>query len=376
MFPLRLSVALAVNLLLASIITACGSTSSSNAADPTASYSDQGVQMRPVTRELDAPWGMDFLSPREVLVTEQGGVLKRLDLESGEQRAISGVPRSVKHGQGGLLDVLVGDDGWVYLSYSAAVEGGQTTRLARGRLRGERLEDVEVIFTAQPAFDSRRHFGSRLVMADGYLYASVGDRGHREYAQSLDAHNGTVVRLHPDGRVPADNPFRGDSSALPEIWSYGHRNPQGMARHPDGSLWVSEHGPQGGDELNRLGPGNNYGWPVITYGEEYGGGKIGEGTSKPGMEQPMKYYMPSIATAGIDFYDGDTYPGWKPSVLVTALAYTHLNRVELDGEGLGAEYRYFEDSKLRFRDVQVGPDGYVYVLAGNGLFKVVPDGGS
>ncbi len=356
-------------------VTACGSTAGTDTAEAGDSFRDAGLLMRPVNSELDAPWGMDFVDPENLLLTEQGGTLKHLDLKSGSLQTVEGVPASIKHGQGGLLDVMVGGDGWIYLSYAVKAEGGQTTQLARGRLRGASLEDVEILFTAQPVFDSGRHFGSRLVMADGFLYATVGDRGHRHEAQSLKAHNGTVIRLKPDGSVPGDNPFVGEGDALPEIWSYGHRNPQGMAIHPDGTIWVSEHGPQGGDELNRVAPGNNYGWPVITYGEEYGGGKIGEGTAKAGMEQPLKYYVPSIATAGIDFYSGDRYPDWKPSILVTALAYTHLNRVELDGEGLGEEYRYFEDSKLRFRDVQVGPDGYVYVLAGNGLYQVVPDTG-
>jgi len=335
------------------------------------------LTLQPVTEDLQDPWGMDFLSSDQLLVTEQGGRLLLVDLANGSQQEISGVPASERAGQGGLLDVLVEhseDTVMVYLSYSIAGDGGYTTRVARGRLQGTTLVDLEVLFTAQPFYDTKRHFGSRLLIADGYLYATVGDRAQRKFAQDLTTHNGTVIRLHPDGRVPAGNPFVDRSGARPEIWTYGHRNPQGMARHPDGSIWVSEHGPQGGDELNRLQAGANYGWPIITYGEEYGGGKIGEGSARAGMQQPLKYYLPSIATAGIDFYQGDRY-NWDPSVLVAGLRFTHLNRVTLEGAGVGAEYRHFGERKLRFRDVQVGPDGYVYVLAGGDtLYRVEPSG--
>jgi len=205
------------------------------------------------------------------------------------------------------------------------------------------------------------------------LFITVGDRGQRQYAQDLGTNNGKLMRIFADGTIPADNPFVDQPGARPEIYSYGHRNPQGLARNPqDGSIWLSEHGPQGGDELNRLAPGLNYGWPLITYGEEYGGGKIGIGTEREGLEQPVKYYLPSIGTGGIAFYNGSRYPGWKPSLLVAALRYTHINRVELAGAGLGEEYRLFSDSKMRFRDVAVGPNGFVYALAGDSLVKLVP----
>ncbi|MEP5763932.1 MAG: PQQ-dependent sugar dehydrogenase [Halieaceae bacterium] len=364
--------------LLLSGLVACSGTSATDKSDAPslADKNDSGLRMQAVSTDLDRPWGMDFLSAQHVLVAEKGGSLLQLELGSGQAQAIAGIPDSVVAGQGGLMDVLVqrqGDQVWVYLSYAVAGEGGYSTRIARGRLQGAQLEDVQLLFTAQPFYGTRRHFGSRLLIVDDYLYASVGDRAQREQAQNLQTHNGTVIRLHTDGRVPTDNPFSGRADALPEIWTYGHRNPQGMARHPDGSIWVSEHGPQGGDEINRLVAGANYGWPVITYGEEYGGGKIGVGTEKAGMEQPLKYYLPSIATTGIDFYQGDRYPGWDDSLLVAALRATHLNRVQLDGSGLGQEYRYFEDSKLRFRDVQLGPDGYVYVLTDSGgFYRVMP----
>jgi glucose/arabinose dehydrogenase len=371
--PHFLLAALAAGFLLACSGAATeDSATGSSSGDPLV---DRGLALRGVTMDLDRPWGMDFVDDDALLVTEKGGALKQVDIRSGAVVAIAGVPDSADIGQGGLLDVLVeaeGETPRVYLSYAVAIDDGYTTRVSRARLRGDRLENLEVLFTAQPAYPTKRHFGSRLLIVDGFLFATVGDRGQRDYAQSLDTHNGKVVRLLPDGRIPADNPFHDSPDALPEIWTYGHRNPQGLARHPDGTLWVSEHGPKGGDELNRLSPGNNYGWPIITYGEEYRGGKIGEGTARPGMEQPEKYYVPSIATAGMDFYQAQTYPGWKDSVLISALALTHLNRVELDAGGLGEEYRYFADGDLRFRDVQVGPDGYAYVLAGNGLYRVEP----
>ena len=366
----------ALTILLTLLFLACrGTAADMPDAEPTAR--DQGLALVPVTTALAAPWGMDFLGDRELLITEQGGRLLRLDLSSGELREIAGVPETEVFGQGGLLDVLVEPTGagpMVYLSYAHITDDGATTRIAKANLVGDRLENLQVLFTAEPYYRTKRHFGSRLLIVDDYLFFTVGDRGNRQYAQDLSRHNGKVMRLNKDGSVPGDNPFVGRDDARPEIWTYGHRNPQGLAQHPDGSIWVSEHGPQGGDELNRLEPGNNYGWPVITYGEEYGGGKIGEGTRKPGMEQPEHYYVPSIATCGIDFYTADTYPGWSDSVLVSALALTHLNRVALDGDGVGSEYRYFEDAKMRFRDVQTGPDGYVYVLAGGGLYRVVPVG--
>ncbi len=363
-------------------LVACSGTVARDETPAPAAISESGVQLETIVSGLDKPWGMDFLPDGRLLVTEKSGRLLLVDTDSGNTRAVAGVPESTEIGQGGLLDVLVGpsfaQDGLVYFSYAISGEGGYTTRVARARLRGESLEDPEVLFTAQPYYETSRHFGSRLLIHEGYLYASVGDRGNRHGAQDLGTHNGKVIRIYPDGRVPRDNPFASEPGARPEIWTWGHRNPQGMALHPqDGSIWISEHGPRGGDELNRLRSGANYGWPVITYGEEYRGGKIGEGTQKEGMEQPIKYYVPSIASCGIDFYSGDRYPGWDESILVGALVLTHLNRVELAGNGLGKEYRLFGDSKLRFRDVQQGPDGYVYVLAGGDrLMKVLPASGS
>ncbi|MBN7799073.1 PQQ-dependent sugar dehydrogenase [Parahaliea mediterranea] len=326
------------------------------------------IRMVTLVDDLDKPWGMDFLPDGSLLVTEKSGVLKRIDLESYAVTAIGGLPASADVGQGGLMDVLVHPDfasnGWVYLSYSVAEGGAFSTRVSRGRLADGALVDVEELFTAQPFFRERRHFGSRLLLDGGYLYVTVGDRGNRDLAQSLETHNGKVLRLTEDGALPPDNPFVGVPGARPEIWTYGHRNPQGMARHPvTGAIWVAEHGPQGGDELNVLRRGANYGWPLVTYGEEYGGGRIGEGTHRAGTEQPLVYWVPSIGTGNIAFYDGDLYPGWRPSVLVSGLKLTRISRLELDGDGVGAETRLLANLKMRIRDVRTGPDGRVYALA-------------
>lgn len=329
---------------------------------------ETAMRMVTLADGLEEPWGMDFLPGGGLLVTEKGGALKRIDVDPLAVTEIAGVPAVEDVGQGGLMDVAVHPDfasnGRIYLSYTVGDGGRYSTRVSRARLVEGALVDLEELFTAQPYFRERRHFGSRLLLDGGYLYITVGDRGNRELAQSLETHNGKVLRLTEDGEVPADNPFVDRAGARPEIWTYGHRNPQGLAQHPyNRSLWVSEHGPQGGDELNLLQRGANYGWPLVTYGEEYGGGRIGEGTHKAGTAQPLVYWVPSIATGGIAFYKGDLYPGWQPSLLVAALKLGRISRLELDGEGVGAETRLLANLKMRIRDVQVGPDGRLYALA-------------
>lgn len=338
------------------------------AADRAGPGDPTDIRVRTLLQWLQEPWGMDFLPDGRLLLTEKSGTLKLVNLATVATTDVAGVPASINQGQGGLMDVHVHpdfeDNGWIYLSYSVELQGGYTTRVSRMRLQGDALVDQQDLFTALPAFSQRRHFGSRLLLDAGYLYITVGDRGNRDLAQSLSTHNGKVMRLHDDGRIPADNPFAGRAGARPEIYTYGHRNPQGIARHPhNGQVWISEHGPKGGDEINVLLAGSNYGWPVVTYGREYGGEAIGEGTHREGMQPPLIYYMTSIGSAGIDFYTADTYPGWSDSLLVSGLRLTRLNRLELAGDGLGAETRLLGDLGMRIRDVQVGPDGLVYVLA-------------
>ncbi|MCB1841717.1 MAG: PQQ-dependent sugar dehydrogenase [Halioglobus sp.] len=338
-----------------------------------AQSASQDFQIQALTNELEFPWGMDFLPDGRLLITERPGRLQILDLNSHRLTPVQGVPPVHYKGQGGLLDVAVhprfADTGWIYLSAAVALNDGlSTTRVLRFRLDGDRLTDAATILEARPAFDSNTHFGSALLFDNaGRLFVTVGDRRQRDLAQDLGTHMGKVLRLREDGGVPDDNPFVGSPGALPEIYSYGHRNPQGIAiDRASGHLWVAEHGPQGGDEINRLTPGTNYGWPVITYGEEYGGGKIGEGTQREGMAQPEYYYVPSIATAGLAFYSGDALPGWRGSLFVAGLRSFSVSRVTPDAEGKVAEERLLEDFSFRARSLKQGPDELLYLLTENG----------
>lgn len=331
----------------------------------------QAHALRVVTlvRGLEHPWGLAFLPDGRMLVTERPGRLRLLEGGRLRPEPVRGLPEIRQHGQGGLLDVALHprfrDNGLVYLSYAGGGREGVGTEVLRGRLVGDRLTDVQVIFRMQPKLDTGFHFGARLVFdREGRLYVTLGDRGHPERAQRLTNHVGTVVRLLDDGRVPPDNPFVGRVGALPEIYSYGHRNIQAAALHPEsGRVWVVEHGPQGGDEVNVLYPGVNYGWPVITYGVEYGtGAPIGEGTHKAGMAQPLWYWAPtSIAPSGAAFYTGERFPRWRGDLLVGALRSRMLVRLKLDGERVVAEERLLQGIG-RVRDVRMGPDGLVYLL--------------
>ena len=269
-----------------------------------------------------------------------------------------------------LLDPKFADNGWVYCSYAEAGEGGNSTAVARGRLQGQRMAEVQKIFVQQPKVASRQHCGSRLVFArDGRLFVTLGDRfSRKDDAQKLDNHLGKIVRIEPDGRVPADNPFVSTPGARPEIWSLGHRNVQGAALHPaTGELWVIEHGPQGGDELNRVLPGRNYGWPLVTYGRNYGTGtRIGEEGPKPGFEQPLYWWVPvSVAPSGMAFLTSDRYPGWQGSLFIGTLRAQTLLRLQLDGTRVVKEDRLLTHLDERLRDVRQGPDGLLYLLTDN-----------
>jgi len=324
---------------------------------------------------LAHPWGLTFLPDGRMLVTERPGRLRIASRDGRlDPQPVAGLPKIEEHGQGGLLDVALhprfAENALVYLSYAEPGEGGYGTAVLRGRLSGNRLEAVEVIYRQQPKSRAGRHFGSRLVFdRAGFLYVTQGDRGEMERAQRLDDLAGKVVRLHDDGRVPSDNPFVGKPGARPEIFTLGNRNVQGAALHPaTGELWSHEHGPQGGDEVNVLRKGVNYGWPVITYGVEYFvGTKIGEGTAKPGMAQPLYYWVPSIAPSGMAFYTGDRFPAWRGDLFVGALRDELLVRLRLDGEKVVSEERMLRGFG-RVRDVRQGPDGFLYLLidASNG----------
>ncbi|MCX7891825.1 MAG: PQQ-dependent sugar dehydrogenase [Burkholderiales bacterium] len=331
---------------------------------------DYAVRVITLARGLDHPWGLAFLPDGRMLVTERAGRLRIVGADGKlEPKPVSGVPAVEEFGQGGLLDVALHpkfrENGLVYLTFAARGPGGVGTEVVRGRLEGRDLLDVKTIFRAEPKSGGGRHFGSRLVFdRDGLLYVTLGDRGEQDRAQKLDDHAGKIVRITDDGRVPEDNPFRGRAGAKPEIYSLGNRNVQGAALHPrTGILWAHEHGPQGGDEVNVIRAGTNYGWPVITYGVNYGTGtKIGEGTEKPGMAQPLWKWVPSIAPSGMAFYEGDRFPKWQGDLFVGALRERMLVRLKLDGEKVVKEERMLRDALGRIRDVRSGPDGFLYLL--------------
>lgn len=318
---------------------------------------------------LDHPWSVAFLPGGDLLITERPGRLLRVDGKTLEPRAVRGLPAIATVGQGGLLDIALhpqfDSNRLVYFSFAGAGDGGVGTEVARARLAGDSLENVEVIFRALPKSQGGRHFGSRLLFdQDGRLLITLGERGDRQRAQDLGDHAGSVIRINDDGSVPADNPFVSTPGARAEIYTYGNRNVQGIARDPaSGRIWAHEHGPQGGDEVNILAPGKNYGWPVITYGRNYGTGTlIGEGTHKPGMEQPRLYWTPSIAPSGMTLYTGDKFPAWRGNLFVGALKYRLLARLEVRDEDIIHEERLLEGVLGRIRDVRTGPDGYIYLL--------------
>jgi glucose/arabinose dehydrogenase len=350
---------------------------------PTPAPVSAPARVQTVAAGLEHPWGLAFLPDGRMLVTERPGRLRIVGGDGRVSEPLAGVPQVFARGQGGLLDVALdprfAENRLVYLSYAEPGEGGTAgTAVARGRLGEGRLEDVRVIYRQQPKVGGAQHFGSRLVFArDGTLFVTQGDRyAYREGAQDLSVGFGKIVRIHPDGSVPRDNPFVGRPGARPEIWSYGHRNVQGAALHPEtGDLWTAEHGARGGDELNRPEAGKNYGWPVITYGVDYSGATIGEGTAKPGMEQPVYYWDPVIAPSGMTFYTGGALPGWKGSVFIGSLRPGLLVRLTLADGRVAREERYLAELRERIRDVRQGPDGLLYLLTDSPdgrLLRVVP----
>ena len=365
-----MSARLALSLLLL-VLGACGQAGSAAEGFP----SQAGrVLVAEVAKGLEHPWSLAFLPDGRMLVSERPGRLRLVTPQGEVGPPLTGVPAVAVGGQGGLLDVLPAQDfastGTIYFSYSEPREGGNGTSVARAKLQlsgiGGGLRDLQVIFRQQPAVSSHNHFGSRLAWArDGKLFVTLGERAsEREQAQTLDNDLGKVVRLNPDGTVPADNPYLRTPGARPEIWSHGHRNPQGAAINPaSGELWIHEHGPKGGDELNIARPGRNYGWPVITYGREYSGLRVGAGISEQeGMEQPVHYWLPSIAPSGMAFYTGDRIPAWKGNLFVASLKFGQLARLTLDGDRVVAEERLLEGLNRRLRDVRQGPDGALYLL--------------
>ena len=318
---------------------------------------------------LDHPWSLAFLPDGRMLVTERPGRLRVIADGKLEPKPIDGLPEVTQYGQGGLHDVALHpqfeQNRLVYLAYAARGADGVGTELARARLGEGRLENLRVLFRQSPKGRAGQHFGGRIVFdRAGYLYLTLGDRGERDRAQLPDDHAGSVIRLHDDGRVPRDNPFAGKPGWKPEKFTLGNRNIQGAALHPQsGELWTHEHGPQGGDEINIIRAGVNYGWPVITYGRNYGlGTRIGEGTEKQGMAQPLYYWVPSIAPSGMAFYTGGRFPRWKGNLFVGALRDQMLVRLVLKGEKVVTEERLLKGALGRIRDVRAGPDGFLYLL--------------
>jgi glucose/arabinose dehydrogenase len=334
-------------------------------------YESQRHRFRVVTltADLEHPWGLAFLPDGRMLVTERPGRLRIVTKDGTLSAPLSGVPAVAADGQGGLLDVALAPDfaqsRTIYVSYAEPGDGGTAgTSVARARLGETGLDNVQVVFRQEPKVSGGAHFGSRLVFArDGNLFITTGDRQQRPFVQDLSKLQGKVIRIRPDGSIPRDNPFLNRPGARPEIWSYGHRNLQGAALHPEtGQLWTVEHGARGGDELNAPKAGRNYGWPVITYGRDYSGASIGEGQRKEGMEQPVHYWDPSIAPSGLMFYTGDRFPNWKGNAFVGALGFRLLVRLELDGERVSVEERLLDDMSQRIRAVVQGPDGCIYLL--------------
>jgi glucose/arabinose dehydrogenase len=334
-----------------------------------------------VAKGLENPWALQFLPDGRMLVTERPGRIRIVARDGSLSAPLANVPEVFASGQGGLLDLHLDPDfassRRLYFSYAEPGEGGAGTAMASARFAETRLEDVTVIFRQQPKMSGGNHFGSRIVVdRGGRLWLGMGERFRFDPAQDLRTHLGKVVRLEKDGSVPPDNPFVGRGDALPEIWSYGHRNIQGMALHPaTGQVWLHEHGARGGDEINIPEAGRNYGWPVIAYGVHYSGQKIGIGTEAPGMEQPLLHWTPSIAPAGMAFYTGDRIPAWKGNLFAGSLVFRSIQRVVLDGTRVVAQERIELGSNIR--DVRDGPDGYLYAVtdSSNGRILRLEPGG-
>lgn len=330
------------------------------------------VTVTPVVTGLDQPWGVAELPDGSLLVTERDGRL--VHASGGEAKAVDGVPRVAAAGQGGLLDVTVARDfatsRTVFLTYSKPQGRGSGTALAAAELStdGTRLENLRDLFESAPGGSTGRHFGSRVVEApDGKLYVTIGDRGDRPSAQNRSNHNGAIVRVNRDGTVPADNPFVGQDGIQPHIWSYGHRNPQGAGLDADGTLWTAEHGARGGDEVNRVQKGANFGWPVISYGVHYSGATIGEGTAQAGMEQPAFYWDPSMAPSGLMIYQGDMFPEWQGDMFVGSLKFSYISRLAVDDISASEVEQIEGDETLRVRDIVEAPDGSIlFISVGNG----------
>ncbi len=339
------------------------------------------LKVETVTDSITIPFGMDFLPDGRLLVTDRVvGNMVVVNTETGAKELVQGVPAVLGQGDCGLLDVLVHPDyqtnGWIYFSYTEGDTTSNTMVVDRAKLDGLKLVQRERLFTALPYYRRPLHHGTRLVLKDGYLFFGMGEKTDlKDSAQTLSNHLGKIIRIHEDGRVPDDNPFVNTPNAKPEIWSYGHRNPNGLTINPStGELWEHEHGPKGGDEINIIKPTLNYGWPVVTYGVNYDDTPVGEGlTEKEGMEQPFYYYKPSIAPSGMQFYTSDVIPAWKGNLFIGAMVLKHLNRLVIENNKVVKEERLLTDKNWRVRSVKQGPDGYLYLgVDGGKILRIMP----
>jgi len=340
---------------------------------------DRTYSVENVVDNLNNPWGMTWLPDGSMLITEKSGDL--IHFKDGEKTEIGNLPEIYVRGQGGLLDVALHPDyannGWIYFTHASSEGAGSggNTKLIRAQLDGGKLTNIESLYKAEPNTKRGQHFGSRIAFdSDGFVYFSVGDRGNRDVnPQDISRDGGKIYRLNDDGTIPNDNPFVDDSKAKKAIFSYGHRNPQGMAVHPaTGKIWVHEHGPQGGDEINIIAKGANFGWPIISYGINYSGSKFTEETARPGMEQPVYYWAPSIAPCGMDFVTGNKYPKWEGHLLVGSLKFNYVELVKLKGDEVIGREKIAEDIG-RVRNVRLGPDGLIYIaLEGRGIVRLIP----
>ena len=338
-------------------------------------------QLTTITSGLGIPWGLAFISDTDIIITERDGNIRLVNVETGKLRTLKGAPAVLADGQGGMLDVAVPPDfkagDWIYFTFVRDRGGEGVTVLARAKLHKDQLVNWQDLLETRSATDTTYHFGSRITFDEtGHVYFGVGDRGVRPTAQELTNHNGTVMRLTRDGKVPKDNPFLNKQNVLSEIWSYGHRNPQGIAYDfKNKRLWLIEHGPRGGDEINLVLPGRNYGWPVISYGKEYWGPlQVGEGTAREGMEQPVKQYTPSIAPGSLILYSGQAFAGWQGNLFAGALKLRHLNRVVINDQGQAiAEERLLQDLDERIRALAQSPQGWIYFTTDSGkLYSIKP----
>lgn len=337
---------------------------------------NQKISNEIIFQRSDVIWGFDFLSDERIIFTERGGKMGLFDPKTKKVTEITGVPAVYAFGQGGLLDVRVHPkNGLIYFTYSEPLKDKSTTAFATGKLVGDKLTEVKKLFSGERPNDNDIHYGSRIEFdGNGHVFVTMGDRDERHHAQQLKFHQGKVLRFNEDGSVPKDNPFVSQKEARPEIWSYGHRNPQGLVRDPEtGDLWEAEFGPRGGDEVNLVLPGKNYGWPVITFGKEYWGPKIGEGTQKSGMESPVVHWVPSISPSAITYYQGEAFPKWKGNLFLATLSSTHIHRLVMDGKKVVKQEEILTDLDYRFRNIRPNKDGFLYYSTDEGkMGRLVP----